>query len=651
VALALLVSAAAGLVARLVPYDRVRLEVGGFEGPMLRGDWSRADRANVDPEAAAGGPASLYFREAPPHVEVVLPFTVARGPLRVIVRATTRIRSTVAVFFGVDRMGDIVLPPGRLEGTPGPWPSRAVEGLVAGEAPLRLALNVRPTPLVRRSEEELDRPGVLVDYVEVEAPGRLRLDGRAAALVAAGPLAFALLFLALGLRPAAVLGAETVLAVLAVSAARLAPASAVLALPRLVPAALIAGGAAALLLRRRSETSDAERSALAAMVAVGVLAHGSVVFFPNHQPPDLDIHVRRTLDLANVPFTYGALLRYGSQLPTASQDIGQATTALGDATLIPYSPLPYVVFLGLNRLGLDLRWAMTVFDAALAMLVAPLVFLAAGHAWDRTAAWTAALLYAFDLAVWHQLGRVHVPAVFGGALGTAALLHLVAGAERLGEPRRRVLAAAVLGLAVLGYSSLMVLFGLFGLALIALVVADARGLATPARRGLVMALVGGGAIAGVLFYFHYVPGLLRGAGAVEAAPDLFPGKTFFIFHNESRQSLRLWTLGFSVPLGAGLLAAPWAIARARAGARPVLVSWLAAWGLVMVLKEPFLFPKLLRWAKEDQFVSPALALCLAGAVAGLPRRWMRWAAGALVIGVALALEARDFAHHANSLRL
>jgi drug/metabolite transporter (DMT)-like permease len=166
-----------------------------------------------------------------------------------------------------------------------------------------------------------------------------------------------------------------------------------------------------------------------------------------------------------------------------------------------------------------------------------------------------------------------------------------------------------------------------------------------------MALVLGGLLAGALFYFHYAPGLLRGAAGMEAEPDLFPGKTFFVFHNESRQSLRLWVLGFWIPVLGGLAAAPFALRRARPAARPVLVSWLAAWGLMMLLKEPFLFPKLLRWAKEDQFLSPLLCLTVAAGAWGLPRRWMRWAAAAVVVGAAAWLELRDFAHHANSLRL
>jgi hypothetical protein len=375
------------------------------------------------------------------------------------------------------------------------------------------------------------------------------------------------------------------------------------------------------------------------------------VFLPNHWPPDIDIHVLRTQDLAGVPLDYESILRYGSQLPTASQKLGQATDALGDKKLIPYSPLPYLFYYAVHALGLDLYWAMTVLNAALAMAVAAFLWVVVDRLWGRGAAWVGALLYALDLAVWHHVGRSHAPAVFGGALGTAALLYLLQRAERL-EARRPVLVAgAVLGAAVLGYSSLVVLFGLLGAALIALLAVDARGLTPAARRGVALALVVGGLLAGAVFYFHYVPGLLRGAGGVEAGADPFPGRTFFIFHNESKESYRIWVLGYWVGLLAGLAAAPLALRRAPAGVRPILIAWLAAWALIMILKEPFLFPRLLRWAKEDQFLSPLLCLLVAGAVGSLPRRGLRLGAGALVVAAGLWLQLRDYWHHAVSLRL
>jgi hypothetical protein len=164
----------------------------------------------------------------------------------------------------------------------------------------------------------------------------------------------------------------------------------------------VSGLLARLLLARRALAAG-ERAALAVLVAAGTLFHASVVFFPDHNPPDIDIHVRRTLDLAGVPWSYEALMRYGSQLPTVSQDLGQATAALGERTLIPYSPLPYLFYYLAHLVGLDLYWALSALNAAAAMLVTPLVWAAGARLWGRGAAWLAALL--LDLAVWHRAGR------------------------------------------------------------------------------------------------------------------------------------------------------------------------------------------------------------------------------------------------------
>jgi hypothetical protein len=246
---------------------------------------------------------------------------------------------------------------------------------------------------------------------------------------------------------------------------------------------------------------------------------------------------------------------------------------------------------------------------------------------------------------------VHAPAALAGAIGTAALLYLAASASELDRARPVAVAGAALAVAALGYSSLAVLLFFFGLVLFALLALDAHALTPAARRGLALAVVAGGLLAGALYYFHYLPGVLRGAGAVEAEPDLFGARAFFIFRNEAKQSLRVWRLGFGWWVLAGLAAAPFALRRVRPDARPVLVAWLAAWALLMLLKDPLFLPRLLRWAKEDQFLSPLLCLLIGAAVFSLPRPWMRVAAAALAVAAAARIQWHDFLLHANTLLL
>jgi hypothetical protein len=115
--------------------------------------------------------------------------------------------------------------------------------------------------------------------------------------------------------------------------------------------------------------------------------------------------------------------------------------------------------------------------------------------------------------------------------------------------------------------------------------------------------------------------------------------------------MRLWMLGLWIPLLAGLVAAPVALWRAPRWARPLLFSWVAAWALVVIFKEPSLLPKLLRWAKEDQFLTPLLCVFVGAAVGAVPQRRFRLALAAVVIAGAAWLEWRDFGYHANSLLL
>jgi hypothetical protein len=619
----------------------VRFELGSFDGAWCAGGWGRAGRARLRESEARDGRLDFYYRTAGVNSRVALPLVAGPGRVRLTLRATVPVRSGVNVAFAGRPAGETIL-------VPEPWDDHDVEVAPAvGSRALDVAFALQPLPLVRGDRAE--SPRLDVDSLTLEAEGGLRLAGRERLLAVLLPLGVALLLRGAGLGAGGALGGAGVVAALCAALLWAAPLATSAALARLVPLAL-ATGLVALALLRRAGAPPADARWLMVLVAAGTAFHGALAFFPDHNPPDVDIHVRRTADLAEVPLEYGALLRYSSQLPTASQDRGAATAALGDGRLIPYSPLPYVLYHLASVAGVDLYWALTGLNAAFAMLVAPWMWLVAREVWGREAAWLATLLYSLDLATWHHLGRAHAPAVIGSAMGTAALLFLVREAGRL-DSRRRVLGAGVvLALGVLGYSSLAVLIGLFGVALLALLAVVARPLGRDARVGSALALVTGGLIAGALFYGHYVPGFLGGPPA-DPGPDLFPGRSFFIFNNESRQSYRIWLLGYWIPLLAGLVALPFALRAARPAARHVLVAWALAWGMIMLLKEPWLFPRLLRWAKEDQFLSPLLVLLVAGALGAIPHRGLRRSLAAVTLVTALWLQLRDYGHHAVSLRL
>jgi hypothetical protein len=618
----------------------LRLEVGALHAGFLRGSWSRPERAEIVPAAAADGRTAFHFRRLEEPGGFVLPVSARSDPIRLTLRCSAPVRSAVGVFVSGQRVGEILVQPGV-------WDRYTIDvprGLARG-AGLEVSLAARPIALVRGSHTE--RGAVLVDSVEASAALGASLSNRAVLLVVSVPLGLLMAGLAVGAVPRVAIVVSMIGATVAVLLARICPLPFLLAVPRLVWPALVAGLVTHVLLGRVG-LARGDRAGLAALVTAGILFHGALVFLPRFNPNDLEIQVHRTLDLALVPWERGALMRYGSHLPTPTQPYGGADYALGKSVLVPYTPLPYVVFHGLHRAGLDLYWAMAMLTVVAAMAVAPWLWVVASRTWDRGAAWIAVLLYALDLAVWHHVARVRAPAAFGGAIGTAVLLFLVLRAPDMGRRRVALGGGLAVAAALLAYSSLPVLLGLFAMVLVLLLGVDARSLTPAARRGLAACLAVGGLVAGILFYFHYLPGLLRGAAGIEAAPDPVRVYTFFIFHNEGRPSLRLWYEGYWIALLAGLAAAPWALRRAIPTARPVLAAWLAAWALVMLLKEPFLLPKLLRWAKEDQFLSPLLCLLIGAGIAALPRPALRWYAAAAALIVAAAVQGRDFFLHATN---
>jgi hypothetical protein len=629
----------------MLRFPSVRIPMGGDPDYALHATWRRSRPLQVEPRDAPDGRNAFFYRPLPSNVQVALPLRPAGsgGDVGLTLRASTNIRARVEAFVGSERAGTAVLMPG------GQWtqtrlslPAAAFEG-----ADLRVLLGVRLEPLTRG--HHLEQPQLLVDFFQIDGGPALRLCPTAVTTVALLPVAVALFLLGVGAAPAALPAALASMAATLFLVWRF-PLPVLAALPRLVLPALVAGAAVAWLLRRFSEARPADRAGLAVLVASGAIVHGSLAFFPEHCPEDRDTHAVRALDLATVEMSYRGLMRYGSHLMTPNQAWPDAVTHFGSDALYPYAPTVYVAYYALHLLGLDLVWATTVFNALVVMAVAPWLWLVGLRVWGREAAWLAALLYTLDLALWHQVGRARGPAVFGAALLASALGYLAVWSG--GDGRKgRAWAAVLLGLAALGYTGSAFLLGLFGVALIAIAAIDARDLTMDARRGLVVALVGGGLLAGGLYYGHYVPGLLGSASRGSELPELFPGRTVsVIFRNESRMMMRVWAQGYGGVLLAGLVAAPVALRRARATARPVLLAWLLAWLLAVVLKDPVFFPRLLRYAKEDLLLAPLLCLFVGAAVAAVRRRGLRAAVAAAVLLIAAWMQLGDFAHHASSLR-
>jgi hypothetical protein len=615
----------------------VAVETGGARGPLLMSGLGPSEAVWALPkEEVSDDRSDFYFRRIESsESRVSLPLR-SLGAMSVALRMDTTVRTRVDLLRENTSLGESFV-------APGPWAETMIASSI-DPAPVDFTLRFEDAPLVGRSDPENFRR--YADRLVIRSEGGFDLPW--GSRIAGG---IAVAFVVLLIR-AAVSGAAAGLAGLTLAALLFwlslrEPVALALALPRLL-GFVVAAAALIALLGRFLRVSSRNGAALALLGSAMTFAYGFWSFLPNHSPADLDIHIWRTVDLANVPRSLEAWLRYGSHYPTPSQIRGEATAALGEGPAIPYSPLPYVIFYAAHTAGLDLHWSMNAIQAVGLALLLPLIFALARAASDEQGGLLAAALMALDLATVHHLGRAHSPAVLGGALGLGCLLAFGLSLDHIREPGRWRLPAALLGLGALGYSSTPLFYALFGLCFLglALLKPGSRDFARPAA----LALGAGGALALALFYGHYLPGLLSGGGNTALLSDPFPGRTFFIFHNESRQSLRLWRLGLFIPFLAALPALFMIAVRGPAALRLFLLSWAGAWAGIMVLKEPWAFPVLLRWAKEDFYAAPALALSVAIAIARLESRPARLGLTALSLAVAALLRFRDYGFHADSLR-
>lgn len=614
----------------------IGVETGGARGPLLMSGLGPSEAVwALSKEEASDDRADFYFRRIESsESQVSIPLR-ARGEVSVALRMDTTVRTRVDLRRENKSLGESFV-------APGPWAEAAIASNI-NAAPLDFTLRFEDAPLVGRSDPENFRR--YIDRLVIRSESGFALPWRSRI---AGGVAIA--FLVLLIR-AAVSGAAAGLAGLTLAALLFwlslrEPIALALALPRLLGFAVTAAALIALL-GRFLRVSSRAGAALGLLGSAMTFAYGFWSFLPNHSPADLDIHIWRTVDLANVPMSFDAWLRYGSHYPTPSQIRGEATAALGAGPAIPYSPLPYVIFYAAHAAGLDLHWSMNAIQAVGLALLLPLIFALARAVSNEHGGLLAAALMALDLATVHHLGRAHSPAVLGGALGLACLLAFGLSLDHIHEPGRWKTPAILLGLGALGYSSTPLFYALFGLCFlgVTLLKPGSRELSRP----VAMALGAGGALALALFYGHYFPGLMSGGGTALLS-DPFPGRTFFIFHNESRQSLRLWRLGLFIPFLAALPALFMIAVRGPATLRLFLFSWAGAWAGIMALKEPWAFPVLLRWAKEDFYAAPALAVSVAIAIARLESRPVRLGLTALSLAVAAFLRIRDYGFHADSLR-
>jgi hypothetical protein len=411
-------------------------------------------------------------------------------------------------------------------------------------------------------------------------------------------------------------------------------------------------------------TGPAEARFLAWLVALAACYHSALIFYPDHLPPDVPLHAVQVSWLSETDFSYDGLAEYSRTLSrsitegavlmeTASGDREQAPERAFEA---PYPPFFYLLAFGVSRADGDLRFALEMLAVVMASLMLALVFLTASAVWrDGPMARIAALLFVFEISVWHHVNRGHAPGVFGALFVLFFLWYLAAFPAAVQKVRGFVVFALVTMVTALGYTVAFIQISIFMAAFTALSFAFGAGGSWRSllRPAAAFALGIAGAVA--LFYAPYLVQAVRPSSSSEVLLDraaaFDPPAAFLLLRNQLRDTVRIYRNGHVVYvllsfLGLTLLA--------RSGAasyhRRFLWAAFAAYGFMLALKDPALLPRIFLHAKEDLFYAPVACM-----LAALPLAWLweRQRLRPLVTAVFLALfglSLRDKAWNASTLK-
>ena len=630
--------------------DVYRIELGASDDAFLSGNeasWGRAYRDSGPFRVRRGERRMTYFaaRMAFPGAGIRLPAFVSGGAGEVRLRAHRYGQPGIVHVFGNGiRLGRIVF-----HNDTYPWEVFRFEVPETIFRPEALTLELLGEALEGR--DKLPPEALLaLDWVELHAgsSGELRLSRHVTLLALALPAGLLLVLLWAGASPgwsAAATGLMTSVELWALSSAPGPTSGALEHLPVIFPLILL------LYLVLRWGVSCRPRRARALSAAFGfvLLAHATVIFFPDHQPPDLGPHLGQIRKLNDKRFDRGQFWEFSS----AFGKDGRGKPHFGADYEAPYPPWTYFIVHGLRRLLDHPRFWLELVGMVAGALLALLAYaLASALARDERAPWLAFVLMALEIATWHHASRVHTPGLVGQVFFVAALTYLLFGYESLGRLRGFAIFALLSLTATLAYTATLFHVVAFMVCFTGLELVESRS-ALPSRmtaRAVAASVVGTlGSFA--IFYHRFVPAALASRSAILAEEGYRPPATFFLLRNQMRDTATI--LSFGYPLFV-LLALP-AYFRLRdwtSGplARRMILAWTASYVILLVLKDPIFFPQLLLHVKEELMFAPAMCVLGAMTLAWISRRG-RVGAGIVVavLVLFLGLQARDYRYNADTI--
>jgi hypothetical protein len=395
--------------------------------------------------------------------------------------------------------------------------------------------------------------------------------------------------------------------------------------------------------------SDEISRRLSAAFALVLLVSATVIFWPDHLPPDVRPHLRQIGRLSSMEWTREAFWEISSSFGKEGRTLSLGRPHPEADYVAPYSPWSYFLVHGLRKILDEPRFLVEYIAVVLGAALVVLVYgLTATLARATEAPAFAAALAALEVSIWHHASRAHTPALLGTVLLAAAILYLASRERDLSRPAVTLGFALLSLLATLSYPATLLHFVVLVAWLLLLSVVATRSLR---GRALGLSLGSAAAMLGsiAIFYRRFLGS--SGASAAFHPESYRAPASFFFLRNQPRDTVSILELGHPAFLA---LALP-AYSRLRSWTsgdfpRRLVWAWTAAYLTFLVMKDPFFFPALLLQVKEDLFVAP-LACALGGmslaALAGKGRAG-RFAAYALLGGL-LVLRVNDYLYCADTI--
>jgi hypothetical protein len=386
---------------------------------------------------------------------------------------------------------------------------------------------------------------------------------------------------------------------------------------------------------------------LSAVFTLVLLAHSTILFFPNHIPPDLIPHLGQIRYLESGRWNLSQFWEFSSSFGES----GRGKPHFGADYRAPYPPWTYFLVQGLRLFMNRPRFLLELLAMTSSAIMVLFVYgLSRRLAADSTAAAYATALAALEISIWHHASRAHTPGSVGQVFFLAAVFYLV---YRQGDFQRTgtIVRFALLSLAAtIAYAATLFHFVIFIAWLVFLDLVAERSW-VPGRQTVRMLI---GAVSGTcgsfaLFYYRFVGTATANRQAIFAAEGYHPPATFFFLRNQMRDTVQILRFGYP---GWVLLAVP-AYLKLRdwttdSFARRVIMAWTATYGTLLVLKDPVFFPQLFLHAKEDLLYAPLLCVMGGMTLARLHSKGRRGKIAVAAVLIALAcLQARDYTYNSD----